>query len=245
MGKGITDQEVFKNSLTNEDEPDAYLTNMKKHCILFMLVFSLTLQAQDPWKDVYKESAWADRDKWQRADEIIKQLKLQSGNSVADIGCHEGYITFKLSKVVGLKGKVFAVDVSQSKLDKLTEHAKNRNATNIATIKGEYDDPKLTPQSLEAVIIMDAYHEMDNHDKILTHIKVALKPGGRLVLCEPISDERKDASRETQEGRHELGMVYAIDDLKKAGFTIIKQENPFIDRKEKGDKMWLIVAAKI
>jgi ubiquinone/menaquinone biosynthesis C-methylase UbiE len=218
---------------------------MKKYYLPFMLVFSLTLQAQDVWKDVYKESAWADRDKWQRADEIIKQLKLQPGNSVADIGCHEGYMTFKLSKIVGSKGKVFAVDVTQSKLDKLNEHAKTRNTTNITTVKGDFDNPKLTPKSVEAVIIMDAYHEMDDHAKILMHIKTALKPGGRLVLCEPISDERKDASRETQEGRHELGMVYAIDDLKKAGFTIIKQENPFIDRKEKGDKMWLIVASKV
>lgn len=236
---------LLKNFLTNSDESRAYLPSMKKYCWPFMLVFSLMLQAQDPWKDVYKESAWAERDKWQRADEIIKQLKLQSGNSVADIGCHEGYITFKLSKVVGAKGKVFAVDVTQTKLDKLNEHAKARNAVNIKTIKGDYDDPKLELKSLEAVIIMDAYHEMDDHDKILMHVKSALKSGGRLVLCEPISNERKDASRETQEGKHELGMNFALEDLKKAGFHIIRQENPFIDRKEKGDKMWLIVATKV
>jgi ubiquinone/menaquinone biosynthesis C-methylase UbiE len=202
------------------------------------------VHAQDPWKDVYKESAWADRDKWQRADEIINQLNLQTGNAVADIGCHEGYMTFKLSKVVGSKGRVYAVDVTQSKLDKLNEHVKAKNASNIISIKGDYDNPKLTPNSLDAVIILDAYHEMDDHDKILAHIKAALKTGGLLVLCEPISDERKDASRETQEDKHELGMGFAIEDRKKAGFAIVKQENPFLDRKEKGDKMWLIVAAK-
>lgn len=217
---------------------------MKLLTLLILITLSGVLHAQDPWKDVYKESAWADRDKWQKADELIKQLQLQPGCKVADIGCHEGYMTFKLSKAVGGSGKVYAVDVTQSKLDKLQEHASARNANNIETIKGEYDNPKLPVNSLDAVIIMDAYHEMDDHDKILAHIKVALKPGGRLLLCEPISDERKNATRDVQEGRHELGMGYAIEDLKKAGFTVTRQQNPFVDRTEKGDKMWLVVARK-
>jgi ubiquinone/menaquinone biosynthesis C-methylase UbiE len=217
---------------------------MKSLTILFLITLSGVLTAQDPWKDVYKESAWTDRDSWQKPDELIKQLQLESGSQVADIGCHEGYMTFKLSKVVGKNGKVFAVDVTQYKLDKLQEHAKVRKAENIKTIKGDYDNPKLPVNSLDAVIIMDAYHEMDDHDKILQHIKVALKSGGRLVLCEPISEARKDATRDEQEGKHELGMNFVLEDLKKAGFTIIRQQNPFLDRKEKGDKMWMVVAQK-
>jgi len=48
-----------------------------------------------------------------------------------------------------------------------------------------------------------------------------------------------------QEGKHELGMNFALDDLRKAGFVIVKQQDPFVDRTaEKGDKMWLIVAEK-
>ena len=40
-------------------------------------------------------------------------------------------------------------------------------------------------------------------------------------------------------------MSYAIADLKKAGFKVLKAEDPFVDRtKEKGDKMWMIVAEK-
>jgi cyclopropane fatty-acyl-phospholipid synthase-like methyltransferase len=217
---------------------------MKILPVCFLITLAGVLTAQDPWKDVYKESAWVDRDTWQKPDELIKQLQLKSGSQVADIGCHEGYMTFKLSKAVGKNGKVFAVDVTQSKLDKLQEHANVRKAENIKTIKGEYDDPRLPPNTLDAVIIMDAYHEMDDHDKILQHIKAALKPGGRLVLCEPISEARQDATRDEQEGKHELGITFALEDLKKAGFTIIRQQNPFLDRKEKGDKMWMVVARK-
>lgn len=211
---------------------------------LFLLSL-VSLLAQDQWKNVYSRNAWAERDKWQRADELIRELNLKPGNKVADVGCHEGYMTVKLSKVVGASGKVFSVDVDQSKLDKLKTNLQELQISNATSVKGDYDDPKLSLNSLDAVIILDTYHEMDDHDKILQHIKASLKSGGRLVICEPIADERKKLTRSEQEKKHELGMNFALDDLKKAGFKITKQIDPFVDRtKEKGDKMWLIVALK-
>jgi len=212
---------------------------------LFFLVISSALYAQDQWKNVYSERAWTDRDRWQKADELIQNLNLKSGSQVADIGCHEGYMTVKLANKVGQSGKVFAVDVEQSKLDKLQAILTKREITNVQPIKGDYDNPKLPLNSLDGVIILDTYHEMDDHDEILQHVKASLKAGGRLILCEAIADERRDLSRKDQERTHELGMNFVLEDLKKAGFTIIKQQDIFVDRtKEKGDKMWLIVAVK-
>jgi hypothetical protein len=85
---------------------------------------------------------------------------------------------------------------------------------------------------------------MDDHDAILQHVMKALKLGGRLVVCEPIAEERRKMQRADQERKHELGISYALDDLIKAGFTIVKKQDPFVDRVEKGDKMWLLVAVK-
>ena len=218
--------------------------NMLRYTALLIL-FTGVLNAQDPWKNVYTESAWRNRDTWQKADELIRHLNLRPGGKVADVGCHEGYMTIKLATVVGQAGKVYAVDVEQSKLDKLQAILTKRGISNVETIKGNYDDPGLPVNSLDGVIILDTYHEMDEHDEILQHIKLALKPGGRLVLCEAIAEERRSLSREDQERKHELGMNYALEDLKKIGFAILKQQDPFVDRsKEKGDIMWLIVAVK-
>jgi ubiquinone/menaquinone biosynthesis C-methylase UbiE len=218
---------------------------MVRFICLCLALLGGNLYAQDAWKNVYTESAWTDRDRWQKADELIKQLNLKTGNQVADVGCHEGYMTTKLAAVVGTQGKVYAVDVEQTKLDKLTANLEKRKLTNVQIIKGDYDNPRLPLNSLDAVIILDTYHEMDDHDQILQHIKSALKPSGRLVMCEAIADERRDLSRADQERKHELGIAFALEDLKKAGFTIVKQQDPFVDRtKEKGDKMWLLVASK-
>jgi len=218
---------------------------MKNIGVCILTLISLTVAGQDPWKNIYRESAWAERDTWQRADDIIKLLKIKDGSQVADIGCHEGYMTVKLSREVNVKGKVYAVDVDQSKLDLLRKHLAERKIENVNLIKGDYDNPKLPANSLDAAVILDTYHEMDDHDKILEHIKTSLKYGGRLILCEPIAEARKKLTRAEQERKHELAMNFALEDLKKAGFEIIVQKDPFVDRsKVKGDMMWIIVAQK-
>ena len=201
--------------------------------------------SQDIWKDVYSEKAWTDRDRWQKPQELVRYLDLDAGDQVADIGCHEGYLTMKLARKVGPKGKVFAVDIVSGKLEKLKTHAANRGLTNIETILGADDDPKLPASALDGVIIVDSYHEMDQHDRILAAIYRSLKPGGRLVLCEAIAEDRRKASREEQERKHELAITFALADAQKAGFKLEYQADPFVDRTaEKGDTMWLLVLKK-
>jgi ubiquinone/menaquinone biosynthesis C-methylase UbiE len=213
--------------------------------LLFASFLSIAVDAQDPWKDVYRESAWEQRDTWQRPDEIIKRLGIKVGSNVADIGSHEGYFTMKLAKKVGKEGKVYAVDISKDKVEKLKKHLDERNIQNVTAIIGDENDPKLPANSLDAVLIVDTYHEMDAHQEILRHVKDALKPKGRLVLCEPIAEERKESPRAEQERKHELAMNYAVEDLKAMGFKITFQQEGFINRlKEKGDKMWIIVCEK-
>lgn len=200
---------------------------------------ALSAQAQtDSYRNVYTESEWEARDKWQKADEIVRKMRIDKNSVVADIGCHEGYMSFKLAKVAKI---VYAVDVDQWKLDKIRQH----KPSNLITIKGDYDNPKLPEDSLDAVIILDTYHEMRDHDKILQHVLAALKKGGRLVICEPIAGSRRDLVRADQEKKHELGIKYALEDLAKAGFTVLEKADPFVDREKiKGDKMWIIVAVK-
>lgn len=212
---------------------------------LWLLGLCIPVQAQDNWKDVYSESAWTDRDRWQKAEAIIQFLRITTGSIVADIGCHEGYMTVKLAKVVGATGTVYAVDIEAGKLERLKKNLAERNIKQVVPLLGEPDDPHLPKGTLDAVIILDTYHEMDAHDEMLGHVMDALKPGGRLILCEAIADSRRRSSRDEQERKHELGMSFALEDAQKAGFTVVYKADPFVDRlAEKGDKMWLLVLKK-
>ncbi|MBS1542776.1 MAG: methyltransferase domain-containing protein [Bacteroidetes bacterium] len=211
-----------------------------------LLLFTwVTAAAQDQWKNVYTESAWKDRDRWQKPEELIRMLNLKKDSEVADLGCHEGYMTVKLAGVV-TSGHVHAVDLNATRLSQLKSHLASRQISNVETIQGNVSDPHLPANKLDALVILDAYHEMTSHQEILAHIKRALKPGGRLLICEPIADERRKLTRSEQQGKHEIGLSFVLEDLAKAGFEVVKQADPFIDRsREKGDMMWVILATPV
>jgi precorrin-6B methylase 2 len=223
----------------------SFARSMRATLALIILIQTVSCFSQDPWRNIYTESAWKERDEWQRPKAIIAHLALKPGSRVADVGCHEGYMTVKLAAVVGSTGRVYAVEVDQNRIDKLKRHLAERKIQNVTTIVGDNDDPKLPLNTLDAALIIDTYHEMDDHDDILRHIKESLKPGGRLVICEPIATDRKNSTRSEQERRHELGMNFVLQDLQKANLKILFRQEAFIDREKiKGDKMWIIVAVK-
>lgn len=213
--------------------------------ILALILLSCTVSLGQ-YNNIYRESAWKERDKWQHPERILEAMRLEADSKVADIGCHQGYLTVKLAEEIGINGRVYAVDVDEYQLSKLEGNLKKRKLLGkVEIVKGDYDNPNLPSNVLDAAIIIDSYHEMDEHKKMLQHILTALKPGGRFVLIEPIAPERESLTREQQTSRHEIAIRYAREELLEAGFEILKEENPFIDRMEaKGDKEWMIIAIR-
>lgn len=208
------------------------------------MIFSIEGIAQ--YKNVYSKDAWEERDKWQKPEQIIEKLNLKEGSRVADIGCHEGYMTLKLAEKVGFHGRVYAVDINEDKLRLLRENLKEANLKErVNVVKGEFDNPKLPVNTMDAVLIIDTYHEIYPYEQVLKKIYLSMKKGGLFVLVEPIAEERRQLNRKAQTLRHELSLHYAEKELKDAGFHILKTIDPFVDRTEiKGDKMWMIVAEK-
>jgi len=93
-------------------------------------------------------------------------------------------------------------------------------------------------------VVVNSYHEFEAYTAMLAHIMEALKPGGRLVLVEPIAPSRRMAMREVQADHHEIGIRYAQADLENAGFEILDTQDPFIKRKSRNDEMWLLVGRR-
>jgi hypothetical protein len=53
---------------------------------------------------------------------------------------------------------------------------------NVRTVLGALDDPKLPPQSLHAVLMVDTYHELESPIELLRNVRNALVPTGRLGI---------------------------------------------------------------
>jgi ubiquinone/menaquinone biosynthesis C-methylase UbiE len=178
---------------------------------------------------------------------VIETLNLRSGNTAAEVGCGDGFYTIPLARFLGPSGKVYAEDISDAELVKLKEHLSKEGLQNVEVLKGAVDDPKLPVGQLDAALIVNAYHEMTEHEAMLRHIWAALKLGGTLVLMEGIWDSREGQPRDEQVKHHQLAPQLARQEMKAAGFDIAELRDPFLERAPDEDgksRWWLIIARK-
>jgi SAM-dependent methyltransferase len=125
-----------------------------------------------------------ERETEEQPDEALKAIGIAKGSSVADIGAGSGYMTIRMARLVGPAGKVYANDIQPRMLELLRENLKKQKIANVEPVLGEIDDPKLAGSSVDLVLLVDVYHEFSEPQKMLRHIREALKPDGRLVLLE-------------------------------------------------------------
>ena len=193
----------------------------------------------------YSQNDWAERDTWMNVSDIFEKAGIQKGSFVADIGCHEGYLSVHLAKTVGEYGRVYAVDVREDRLDELRENLKSRSLNNVNVVLGDYDNPKLPKGTLDAVIIMDTYHEMVDYMTILNHVKEALKPGGRVIIIEKQKNRIRDQSRKSQIDSHSMTPKYVKKELMSAGFKDLYQKSKIGFWENDTDKIiWMLMAVK-
>src|SRR5512142_977555 len=134
-----------------------------------LLVFAAVATAQ--YRD---RQTWAERDQWERPAEVLDKLHVQAGSSVGDVGAGEGYFTVKMAERVGVAGKVYAVDVDPSAVANLRKLAQERGLKQVEVIEGKPDDPRLPEGKLDAILVVNAYHEFRRHDAMLAAFRKAL-----------------------------------------------------------------------
>jgi ubiquinone/menaquinone biosynthesis C-methylase UbiE len=125
-----------------------------------------------------------DRDAWQQPSRIMDALGIGDGSVVADIGAGGGWFTIRLARRVGPNGIVYAEDVQPQMMEAIERRVQREGLRNVRLVLGTVDDPRLPEGRLDAVLIVDAYHEMENRVTVLRNVARALKPNGRLGIVD-------------------------------------------------------------
>lgn len=171
------------------------------------------------------QNSGPERDAWQHPDRVLDALGIHAGSAVADVGCGRGYFTFKFAARVGAQGKVYAEDIRDDRLEEVRRQAAAERLTQIETVHGAEADPRLPADSLDAVLVMNAYHEFTQHQAMLAGIYRALKPGGLLALIDGAAP--LGHPREYYEGMHKLPEAFEREDALRAGFHFLREESGF------------------
>ncbi|WP_103068175.1 class I SAM-dependent methyltransferase [Aquimarina sediminis] len=217
---------------------------MRSYQVWFVILPAFVFTLQSNYAQ-YKKADWDKRNTWMNVSDLFELAKIELGGAVADVGCHEGYLTIHMAQKVGDLGKVYAVDVRQDRLDKLDKYLEEHKIQNVKTILGDYDNPKLPKNTLDAVVVMDTYHEMEDYKDILDRIKESLKPGGKILILEKLKRHMIDKPRDEQIEAHTLSLHYVKKELQQAGFLITKEIDDFGQWKNDPDKtMWILVGKR-
>jgi ubiquinone/menaquinone biosynthesis C-methylase UbiE len=179
------------------------------------------------------------RDGWQRVDDVFEALGVDEGETIADVGAGSGFFTFRLSPYVGPNGRVLAVDIDAGVLRELREEAQRQGIDNIETIASEPDDPMLQEQSVDGILVVNAYHEMREHEAMLAWFRQALRPGGRLVILD-MPPRDSTVSRERQVSGHDIALGLVVQELEAAGFDVMEQYPDFVTGRRQ--RQWMLVA---
>jgi SAM-dependent methyltransferase len=127
-----------------------------------------------------------DRAIWQKPEQIMDALKIADGAKVADIGAGSGYFTIRLGIRVGPNGVVYAQDVQPEMLEAIKRRVGREGLKNVRTVLGDEgeNDPRLPLRSLDAVLMVDTYQEVNEPDRVpyLQALAATLKPNGRIGI---------------------------------------------------------------
>ena len=125
-----------------------------------------------------------DRAAWQKPDQIMDALGIADGAHVADIGAGAGWFTTRLARRVGPNGMVYAQDVQPQMLQAIRRRVEREGLRNVTTRLGEGSSPNLPEGMLDAVLVVDAYPEVQVGDRVtfLKNITRGLKPNGRIGI---------------------------------------------------------------
>ncbi|MDQ1282001.1 MAG: hypothetical protein QG630_352 [Patescibacteria group bacterium] len=117
--------------------------------------------------------------------QIIESLALRKGDTVADFGCGSGAYVFAASKIVGDRGRVYAVDIHRDILEKINREADKMNIINIDTLLTNVEEKvQIENLSCDVVIISNILAEIKDIDKVLEEVKRILKPDGYLLIVD-------------------------------------------------------------
>ncbi len=123
------------------------------------------------------------REQQERTDKLVELLDIKPTDYVADIGAGSGYFSFRLSKRVP-KGYVFAVDIQEEMLALIKDKIATGEGDNVIPVHGSTAGPKLKENTIDLMLLVDAYHEFSLPREMGQAMYKSLKPGGHLALVE-------------------------------------------------------------
>ena len=161
-----------------------------------------------------------DRDEWQRPHQILDALGVAEASVVADVGAGSGWFTVRVARRVGPNGIVYAQDVQSEMLAAITRRVQREGLANVRPVLGRGSDPRLPTSALDAVLIVDVVHEIEDRVTLFANLAKAIKPLGRIGVV----DFRLSGAGPGPDAGERVAPEAIEADAQRAGLRLIRAE---------------------
>ncbi|NHF59950.1 class I SAM-dependent methyltransferase [Flavobacteriaceae bacterium TP-CH-4] len=166
----------------------------------------------------FQGMGWLDRPEREAEENtatLLENMAISPTDTIADIGAGSGYHVLKMSKMAS-KGLVYAVDIQEEMLAALQQKKEERRQKNIHLVKGSEKDVNLPSNSVDKVLMVDVYHEFNYPLEMISSIKKALRPDGKIYLIEYRGEDPNVPIKKL----HKMSEAQAVREMKAAGLKL-------------------------
>lgn len=167
----------------------------------------------------HRGASWLERPQRvqeERTDVLMESLSLKPTDVVADLGAGTGYFSFPIAMQVP-DGTVLAVDIQPEMLAIIERRIAKFGVPNVVPVLASECDPALAADSVDVVLLVDAYHEFSCPWEVMSTVANALKPGGRVLLVEYRGEDPDIGIKPL----HTMTLEQATKEMKAVGLSLV------------------------
>lgn len=157
------------------------------------------------------------RDYLHPRQEIVNEVPLKASFHVLDYGCGPGGYVLPVSEAIGSSGKLYALDAMPIAIEMVKKIVAKHNLKNVQTILSDCATG-LPEEELNAVLLYDVFHDLEDQNKVLNELHRVLKPDGLLSFSDHHMEEDEIIHKVTGTG------LFKLQKKLKHTYNFVKQE---------------------
>jgi ubiquinone/menaquinone biosynthesis C-methylase UbiE len=118
----------------------------------------------------------------ERPEQYLRELGVQRGMRIADVGCGLGIYTFPASRLVGPTGAVYAIDKDADSISIMNKEVRVRKISNVEPVLADAVNTGLPEDSVDLVLLMRVFHDISDKPRAVEELRRILKLDGTIAI---------------------------------------------------------------